>query len=231
MSTNTNANTSQQDVLLYTTPLIIDILLTQVKSGVMQVKYLGDNISGDFYLLEDPWAETNLPALGSHIQLPKEVSAKLNKELRADHCRLVFINKETGELVTILEVPIADIQEQLNTCIVMAEERTYSKYTFFNMGLNSAGRQQALAQMSLGGIKNALDYVRSSPPGTVVLPETLKGIIEAMTILGNNLDFPEITPSGHIIVNKDLVGTVNISGNIFGYVPDNYCSSTCLNVR
>jgi hypothetical protein len=46
-------------------------------------------------------------------------------------------------------------------------------------------------------------------------PETLKGIIEAMTILGNNLDFPEITPSGHIIVNKDLVGTVNISGNIF----------------
>ena len=170
MSTNTNANTSQQDVLLYTTPLIIDILLTQVKSGMMQVKYLGDNISGDFYLLEDPWAETNLPALGSHIQLPKEVSAKLNKELRVDHCRLVFINKETGELVTILEVPIADIQEQLNTCIVMAEERTCSKYTFFNMGLNSAGRQQALAQMSLGGIKNALEYVRSSPPGTVVLP-------------------------------------------------------------
>lgn len=24
---------------------------------------------------------------------------------------------------------------------------------------------------------------------------------------------------------------VDISGNIFGYVPDNYCSSTCLNVR
>ena len=105
-----------------------------------------------------------------HIHLPEEVSAVLDKEPVPNHQRILFINSHSGELVGIFEMSISDIQERVIPRIESSKEQIRTNYPSFDMGYNSIGRQQAVYQMHTGGIKNALEYVKSSPPGTVVLP-------------------------------------------------------------
>lgn len=186
MSTNTNANTSQQDVLLYTTPAVIDLLLNYITSGIVKVKFLGKKISDGLYVLEDYFNDSNLPCLGEHIHLPEEVSAVLDRETAPNHQRILFINSHSGELVGIFEMSISDIQEQVIPRIESSKEQIRTNYPFFDMGYNSIGRQQAVYQMHTGGIKNAVNYLQ------------------------NNYQASLVQPDGKIMVNNQMVGVCNI---------------------
>ena len=210
--------------------LAVSVLLNMLGSGLMTVKRFGAPFSENHYVLNDLVVNQRPSKLGQFIVLTSEDAEILQQPLEEGNSRLLLLGAESGNLVMAFDLPEEEIQQKLvpmlgNGFPLMRPFTLPPAMTNMAPPIQPWNNPAGLNPMPLQGRNDGFMHLSSEDP------ETLKGIIEAMTILGNNLDFPEITPSGHIIVNKDLVGTVNISGNIFGYVPDNYCSSTCLNVR
>lgn len=184
--------------------LAVSVLLNMLGSGLMTVKRFGAPFSENHYVLNDLVVNQRPSKLGQFIVLTSEDAEILQQPLEEGNSRLLLLGAESGNLVMAFDLPEEEIQQKLvpmlgNGFPLMRPFTPPQAMTNMAPPIQPWNNPAGLNPMPLSSED----------------PETLKGIIEAMTILGNNLDFPEITPSGHIIVNKDLVGTVNISGNIF----------------
>ena len=195
-------------------PLAVSVLLNMLGSGLMTVKRFGAPFSENHYVLNDLVVNQRPSKLGQFIVLTSEDAEILQQPLEEGNSRLLLLGAESGNLVMAFDLPEEEIQQKLvpmlgNGFPLMRPFTLPQAKTNMAPPIQPWNNPAGLNPMPLQGRNDGFMHLSSEDP------ETLKGIIEAMTILGNNLDFPEITPSGHIIVNKDLVGTVNISGNIF----------------
>ena len=195
-------------------PLAVSVLLNMLGSGLMTVKRFGAPFSENHYVLNDLVVNQRPSKLGQFIVLTSEDAEILQQPLEEGNSRLLLLGAESGNLVMAFDLPEEEIQQKLvpmlgNGFPLMRPFTPPQAMTNMAPPIQPWNNPAGLNPMPLQGRNDGFMHLSSEDP------ETLKGIIEAMTILGNNLDFPEITPSGHIIVNKDLVGTVNISGNIF----------------
>ena len=194
--------------------LAVSVLLNMLGSGLMTVKRFGAPFSENHYVLNDLVVNQRPSKLGQFIVLTPEDAEILQQPLEEGNSRLLLLGAESGNLVMAFDLPEEEIQQKLvpmlgNGFPLMIPFTPPQAMTNMAPPIQPWNNPAGLNPMPLQGRNDGFMHLSSEDP------ETLKGIIEAMTILGNNLDFPEITPSGHIIVNKDLVGTVNISGNIF----------------
>ena len=194
--------------------LAVSVLLNMLGSGLMTVKRFGAPFSENHYVLNDLVVNQRPSKLGQFIVLTSEDAEILQQPLEEGNSRLLLLGAESGNLVMAFDLPEEEIQQKLvpmlgNGFPLMRPFTPPQAMTNMVPPIQPWNNPAGLNPMPLQGRNDGFMHLSSEDP------ETLKGIIEAMTILGNNLDFPEITPSGHIIVNKDLVGTVNISGNIF----------------
>ena len=194
--------------------LAVSVLLNMLGSGLMTVKRFGAPFSENHYVLNDLVVNQRPSKLGQFIVLTPEDAEILQQPLEEGNSRLLLLGAESGNLVMAFDLPEEEIQQKLvpmlgNGFPLMRPFTPPQAMTNMAPPIQPWNNPAGLNPMPLQGRNDGFMHLSSEDP------ETLKGIIEAMTILGNNLDFPEITPSGHIIVNKDLVGTVNISGNIF----------------
>ena len=194
--------------------LTVNVLLNMLGSGLMTVKRLGAPFSENHYMLNDLVVNQRPSKLGQFIVLTSEDAEILQQPLEEGNSRLLLLGAESGNLVMAFDLPEEEIQQKLapmmgNGFPLMRPFTPPQAMTNMAPPIQPWNNPAGLNPMPLQGRNDGFMHLSSEDP------ETLKGIIEAMTILGNNLDFPEITPSGQIIVNKDLVGTVNISGNIF----------------
>lgn len=194
--------------------LAVSVLLNMLGSGLMTVKRFGAPFSENHYVLNDLVVNQRPSKLGQFIVLTSEDAEILQQPLEEGNSRLLLLGAESGNLVMAFDLPEEEIQQKLvpmlgNGFPLMRPFTPPQAMTNMAPPIQPWNNPAGLNPMPLQGRNDGFMHLSSEDP------ETLKGIIEAMTILGNNLDFPEITPSGHIIVNKDLVGTVNISGNIF----------------
>ena len=194
--------------------LAVSVLLNMLGSGLMTVKRFGAPFSENHYVLNDLVVNQRPSKLGQFIVLTSEDAEILQQPLEEGNSRLLLLGAESGNLVMAFDLPEEEIQQKLvpmlgNGFPLMRPFTPPQAMTNMAPPIQPWNNPAGLNPMPLQGRNDSFMHLSSEDP------ETLKGIIEAMTILGNNLDFPEITPSGHIIVNKDLVGTVNISGNIF----------------
>lgn len=194
--------------------LAVSVLLNMLGSGLMIVKRFGAPFSENHYVLNDLVVNQRPSKLGQFIVLTSEDAEILQQPLEEGNSRLLLLGAESGNLVMAFDLPEEEIQQKLvpmlgNGFPLMRPFTPPQAMTNMAPPIQPWNNPVGLNPMPLQGRNDGFMHLSSEDP------ETLKGIIEAMTILGNNLDFPEITPSGHIIVNKDLVGTVNISGNIF----------------
>ena len=197
-----------------TSSLAVSVLLNMLGSGLMTVKRLGAPFSENHYMLNDLVVNQRPSKLGQFIVLTSEDAEILQQPLEEGNSRLLLLGAESGNLVMAFDLPEEEIQQKLvpmlgNGFPLMRPFTPPQAMTNMAPPIQPWNNPAGLNPMPLQGRNDGFMHLSSEDP------ETLKGIIEAMTILGNNLDFPEITPSGHIIVNRDLVGTVNISGNIF----------------
>ena len=194
--------------------LAVSVLLNMLGSGLMTVKRFGAPFSENHYVLNDLVVNQRPSKLGQFIVLTSEDAEILQQPLEEGNSRLLLLGAESGNLVMAFDLPEEEIQQKLvpmlgNGFPLMIPFTPPQAMTNMAPPIQPWNNPAGLNPMPLQGRNDGFMHLSSEDP------ETLKGIIEAMTILGNNLDFPEITPSGHIIVNRDLVGTVNISGNIF----------------
>lgn len=194
--------------------LAVSVLLNMLGSGLMTVKRFGAPFSENHYVLNDLVVNQRPSKLGQFIVLTSEDAEILQQPLEEGNSRLLLLGAESGNLVMAFDLPEEEIQQKLvpmlgNGFPLMIPFTPPQAMTNMAPPIQPWNNPAGLNPMPLQGRNDGFMHLSSEDP------ETLKGIIEAMTILGNNLDFPEITPSGHIIVNKDPVGTVNISGNIF----------------
>ena len=194
--------------------LAVSVLLNMLGSGLMTVKRFGAPFSENHYVLNDLVVNQRPSKLGQFIVLTSEDAEILQQPLEEGNSRLLLLGAESGNLVMAFDLPEEEIQQKLvpmlgNGFPLMIPFTPPQAMTNMAPPIQPWNNPAGLNPMPLQGRNDGFMHLSSEDP------ETLKGIIEAMTILGNNLDFPEITPGGHIIVNKDLVGTVNISGNIF----------------
>ena len=194
--------------------LAVSVLLNMLGSGLMTVKRFGAPFSENHYVLNDLVVNQRPSKLGQFIVLTSEDAEILQQPLEEGNSRLLLLGAESGNLVMAFDLPEEEIQQKLvpmlgNGFPLMRPFTPPQAMTNMAPPIQPWNNPAGLNPVPLQGRNDGFMHLSSEDP------ETLKGIIEAMTILGNNLDFPEITPSGHIIVNKDLVGTVNISGNIF----------------
>lgn len=197
-----------------TSSLAVNVLLNMLGSGLMTVKRFGAPFSENHYVLNDLVVNQRPSKLGQFIVLTPEDAEILQQPLEEGNSRLLLLGAESGNLVMAFDLPEEEIQQKLvpmlgNGFPLMIPFTPPQAMTNMAPPIQPWNNPAGLNPMPLQGRNDGFMHLSSEDP------ETLKGIIEAMTILGNNLDFPEITPSGQIIVNKGLVGTVNISGNIF----------------
>ena len=195
--------------------LAVSVLLKTLGSGLTIIKRFGAPLTENHYVLNDLVVNQRPSKLGQFIVLTSEDAEILQQPLEEGNSRLLLLGAESGNLVMAFDLPEEEIQQKLvpmlgNGFPLMRPFTPPQAMTNMAPPIQPWNNPAGLNPMPLQGRNDGFMHLSSEDP------ETLKGIIEAMTILGNNLDFPEITPSGHIIVNKDLVGTVNISGNIFG---------------
>ena len=194
--------------------LAVSVLLNMLGSGLMTVKRFGAPFSENHYVLNDLVVNQRPSKLGQFIVLTSEDAEILQQPLEEGNSRLLLLGAESGNLVMAFDLPEEEIQQKLvpmlgNGFPLMRPFTPPQAMTNMAPPIQPWNNPAGLNPMPLQGRNDGFMHLSSEDP------ETLKGIIEAMTILGNNLDFPEITPSGQIIVNKGLVGTINISGNIF----------------
>lgn len=192
--------------------LAVSVLLNMLGSGLMTVKRLGAPFTETHFMLTDLVDSLEPSKVGQFIILSPEDAEAIHTPLTDEgHSRLLLIGTHTGRLVMAFDLPEEEIQSKLIPMLSNGFPlmRSFTPPQVMINQPQAWNNPAGLNPMPLQGRNDGFMHLSSEDP------ETLKGIIEAMTILGNNLDFPEITPSGQIIVNKSLVGSVNISGNIF----------------
>ena len=156
MYTNTDVTTNNQATVLHVSPSCIDLLLTQIFIGKLTIKILGEKIKDCIYLVEDPLKDSPLTQLGENIQVSKDMSIILDKSLAIGCSRLLLLNS-IGIIDTIFDLP-EEVVSNVLLSLQVANVRNPM----------SAGRQQATMQGSLGGIRNAVNFLNTNPPGPSV---------------------------------------------------------------
>lgn len=184
-------NTNDQAVALYTTSLGIDLLLQHVLAGELTIKFLSEKIKDDLYLIEDTLDLISTTKLGEHIRPTKEISSILDTEILENYQRLLLIDNKTGGIVTIIDMLKDNIESEVLPMVAVSKERRpiYNTYDI------SPGRQQAMMQAPLGGIRNAVTFIQNNPIGPMVMPDGR--IMDNGAMMGNCRIFNKYNGTQH----------------------------------
>ena len=172
-----------------TSSLAVSVLLNMLGSGLMTVKRLGAPFSENHYVLNDLVVNQRPSKLGQFIVLTSEDAEILQQPLEEGNSRLLLLGAESGNLVMAFDLPEEEIQQKLvpmlgNGFPLMRPFTPPQAMTNMAPPIQPWNNPAGLNPMPLQGRNDGFMHLSSEDP------ETLKGIIEAMTILGNNLDFP-----------------------------------------